>query len=209
MAIQTCIVEADKDLRQSLAALLNATSGIRCVGSYDSAKSALVGLQQTGSPDVAVVDVHLPGVGGAQCVAQLKSRLPKLEVLMVAAHHDQESILDSLRAGASGCILKNRPHAELVKAIEQIHAGGAPMSHEVARKLVDSFFQPKRHATLIQTLTEREKEILGLLAHAYLYKEIAARLGVSVNTVKTHLCVIYEKLGVQSRTEATLKYLGH
>jgi DNA-binding NarL/FixJ family response regulator len=134
--------------------------------------------------------------------------LPRLQVLMLTTYEDSDLIFESLRAGASGYLIKNTPPAELVQAIEQVHAGGAPMSMQIARKVVSFFQQSRRHASEIEGLTKREQEILALLAKGYLYKEIADQLGITLSTVRAHLHAVYEKLHVQSRTEAVVKFLG-
>jgi DNA-binding NarL/FixJ family response regulator len=208
MPIQICIVEEDLAKREQRAAFLNEANGFRCIGSYASAEAALAGVSHRNA-DVALVDMQLPGMSGIECVAELKSRLPKLEVLMLAAQEDRELIFKSLRAGASGCLLKESPHSELVQAVAQVHAGGSPMSMPIARKVVDYFHETRQPGNILENLTQREYEILKLLAQGDLYKEIGDKLKISVNTVKTHLRVIYEKLHVQSRTEATAKFLGH
>jgi DNA-binding NarL/FixJ family response regulator len=208
MAITVSIVEDDRDTRENLATLLNGAGGVRSVGSHGTAEAALRGIPAE-NPSVALVDINLPGMSGIECVAKLKLQLPKLQVLMITTYEERDLIFNSLRAGASGYLLKNMPHAELVQAVEQVHAGGAPMSMQIARKVVDHFHQIKQPTSEVETLTQRELEILALLAQGYFYKEIGDRLTISLNTVKTHLHVIYEKLHVQSRTEATARFLGH
>jgi DNA-binding NarL/FixJ family response regulator len=150
-------------------------------------------------------------MSGIECAAALKAQRPELQVLMLTTYEDSELIFDSLRAGASGYVLKKTAPLELLAAIEQVHGGGAPMSMAVARKVIEYFHPgsaPVRPAPEIETLTAREQEILALLASGCLYKEIGDRLGISFNTVRTHMKNIYEKLHVQSRGEATLKYLA-
>ena len=139
---------------------------------------------------------------------RLKERLPKTQVLMLTTYEESDLIFDSLRRGASGYLLKNMPPAELIQAIEQVHAGGAPMSMQIARKVVNHFRQIRQPASEVEQLTKREQEILALLAKGYLYKEIADHLGITLSTVRAHLHAIYEKLHVQSRTEAVVKFLG-
>jgi len=208
MAITVSIVEDDRDTRENLATLLNNTAQVHCIGSHATGEEALRNIPAE-NPQVALVDINLPGMSGIECVAKLKVQLPKLQVLMITTYEERELIFDSLRAGASGYLLKNMSHAELVQAVEQVHAGGAPMSMQIARKVVDHFHHIKKPVSEVETLTQREQEILALLAQGHFYKEIGEKLGISLNTVKTHLHVIYEKLHVQSRTEATARFLGH
>jgi DNA-binding NarL/FixJ family response regulator len=206
-AITVCIVEDDRDTRANLVDLLSGDSRLRCLNTYSTGEAALRGIPLE-KPDVALVDIKLPGMSGIECVGELKELLPKLQVLMLTTYEERELIFKSLRAGASGYLLKNMPPAELVQAVAQVHAGGAPMSMQIARKVVNHFHKIQKKAGHdMEDLTPREQEILRLLAQGYLYKEIADRLSISPGTVKVHLHAIYEKLHVQSRTEATAKFL--
>jgi len=207
MPITVSIVEDDRETRETLATRINCTPGMKCLAVYATGESALTGIPGK-KPDVALVDINLPGMSGIECVAKLKVQLPKLQVLMLTTYEDRDMIFNSLRAGAKGYLLKNMPATELTQAIEQIHAGGAPMSMQIARKVVDYFDQLPRPAAAMEKLTKREQEILALLAQGFLYKEINEKLGISLYTVKAHLHTIYEKLHVQSRTEAVVKFLG-
>jgi len=157
---------------------------------------------------VVLMDINLPKMNGIECVAQLKRHLPQMQVLMLTTYEEGDLIFDSLRKGASGYLLKNLPPAELIQAIEQVNAGGAPMSMQVARKVVNHFQRIKQPKSDVEQLTKREHEILALLAKGFLYKEIADQLGISLSTVRAHLHAVYEKLHVQSRTEAVVKFLG-
>jgi DNA-binding NarL/FixJ family response regulator len=204
--ITVSIVEDHAGTRKSLDALLAGVPGFRCLNAYATAEEALCGISAM-PPDVALVDINLPGMSGIECVRKLKELFPALKVLMLTTYEEGELIFNSLRAGASGYLLKKMAAAELIPAIEQVHAGGAPMTMQVARKVVDHFHEIQKTASEVEKLTPREQETLALLAKGFLYKEIADRLGVSVNTVKRHLHAIYEKLHVQSRTEATVKFL--
>lgn len=205
MPISVSIVEDDAETCASLATLLRKTPGMTCQNTYSNGEDALSELPGD-QPEVLLVDIGLPRMSGIQCVARLKERLPHLRVLMLTTYEDLELIFDSLRAGASGYILKNSSRAELVQAVEQVYVGGAPMSMPIARKLV-SYFQRGRPASEVVDLTQREQEILKLLAKGDLYKEIGDKLGISLATVRTHIQHIYDKLHVRSRTEATLKFL--
>jgi DNA-binding NarL/FixJ family response regulator len=193
--------------RESLSELLGRAPGLRCVGAHSSGEKALQGIPQE-NPDVVLMDINLPGMSGIECVAQLKERLPKLQVLMLTTYEESDLIFDSLRNGASGYLLKNMPPADLIQAVEQVHAGGAPMSMQIARKVVNHFQQIRQPSSDVERLTKREQEILALLAKGYLYKEIADQLGITLSTVRAHLHTVYEKLHVQSRTQAVVKFLG-
>jgi DNA-binding NarL/FixJ family response regulator len=158
-------------------------------------------------PKVVLMDINLPGMSGVECVARLKQCLPQSLVLMLTTYEESDLIFASLRAGASGYLLKNMHPSELTQAVEQVHSGGAPMSMQIARKVVNHFQQIKQPASEMEKLTKRELEILTLLAKGYLYKEIGEHLGITLSTVRAHLHTIYEKLHVQSRTQAVLKFL--
>ncbi len=207
MAISVSIVEDNRGTRESLKELLGRASSLRCVGAHSNAEEALRHIPVE-RPDVVLMDINLPHMSGIECVGLLKERLPKTQVLMLTTYEEGDLIFDSLRNGASGYLLKNMPPAELIQAVEQVHAGGAPMSMQVARKVVNHFQKIKRPLSEMEKLTKREQEILALLAKGYLYKEIADQLGVTLSTVRAHLHTVYEKLHVQSRTEAVVKYLG-
>lgn len=207
MPITVSIVEDDQDTRETLLTLLREETRVRCLSAYANGEEAVRGLPPE-RPDVALVDINLPGMNGIECVTRLKTLLPELQVLILTKYEESDLIFDSLRAGARGYLLKKRLTTELMPAIEQVQAGGAPMSMQIARKVVDHFYRIRQPASEVEKLTPREQEILKLLATGCLYKEISGTLGISFNTVKTHLHIIYEKLHVQSRTEATVKFLG-
>jgi DNA-binding NarL/FixJ family response regulator len=208
MRIRVSIVEDNRGTRESLTELLTRAPALRFVSAHPTGEDALQKIPQD-APDVVLMDINLPQMNGIECVAQLKARIPKTQVLMLTTYEEGDLIFDSLRKGASGYLLKNMPPSELVQAIEQVHAGGAPMSMQVARKVVTHFQQIKQPRSEMEQLTKREHEILALLAKGFLYKEIADQLGISLSTVRAHLHTVYEKLHVQSRTEAVVKFLGH
>src|SRR5687768_16584229 len=193
MAITVSIVEDHEQTRATIVALLSKASQLKCLDAYPTAEAALVGVPAR-KPDVLLVDIRLPRMSGIECVAQLKSTVPDLRVLMLTTHEERELIFSSLRAGASGYILKNALRTELAQAVEQVEAGGAPMSMPIARKLV-GFFQ-ERTPSEVENLTQREQEILQLLARGYQYKEIAETAGVKLETVRSHIKHIYDKLHV-------------
>jgi DNA-binding NarL/FixJ family response regulator len=207
MPIKVCIVEDNADMREGVAQVMNQAPGLRCLSTYASGEAAVRDLPSQ-KPDVALVDIHLPGMNGIECVARLKAQLPQLQVLMLTRYEQSDMIFESIRAGASGYLLKHTSAAELVQAVEQIHAGGAPMTMQIARKFINYFQQLQKPASELGNLTPREREVLNLLARGYLYKEIADSLGISINTLRNHLRTIYDKLHVHSRTEAAVKYLG-
>ncbi|HTB82311.1 MAG TPA: response regulator transcription factor [Candidatus Sulfotelmatobacter sp.] len=207
MAITISIVEDDRNTRSNLMALLKSETSLALLSAYESGEDA-VRRMPAEKPQVALVDIHLPGMSGIDCTAKLKAALPELQVLMLTAYEDSDKIFNSLRAGASGYLLKRMVPTELIQAIEQVRLGGSPMSMRVARKVVDHFHQIRQPASDMEKLSKREQEILTLLAKGYLYRQIGDALGISLGTVRTHLQRIYEKLHVQTRTEATVKFLG-
>ena len=205
--IQVSLVDDDAGTREKLKVILNAAATIACLHTYGSGEEAVREIPRD-PPDVVLMDINLPGMNGIECVAQLKPKLPKLQILMLTTYEDSKLIFDSLRNGASGYLLKNVPPQEVVQAVEQVSAGGSPMSMAIARKVVNYFQQLKKGTSEIGTLSKREQEILALLAKGFLYKEIADQLGITAGTVRVHLHAVYEKLHVSSRTEAVVKYLG-
>ena len=206
MAITVSIIEDDRSTRENLVALLNGATSLKCISAYPTAEKALQHLPAD-KPQAALVDINLPGMSGIECVARLKTSMPELSVLMLTTYEETDLIFDSLRAGANGYLLKNMRPEDLIEALEDVHAGGAPMSMQIARKVVQYFHQA-RGAAELDKLSPREFEVLSLIAKGCLYKQIADQLGITLGTVRTHQRRIYEKLHVQSRTEATVKFLG-
>ena len=207
MTITVSIVEDNRGTRDELIKLFNRASGIKCLHAYASAEEAILGIPKE-PPQVAVMDINLPGMSGIECVGQLRRQCPTMQVLMLTTYEETDLIFSSLRAGANGYLLKNMPADELVQAVVDVRAGGAPMSMQIARKVVAHFHQLQNAPGEMGQLTRRENEILQLLAKGCLYKEIASQLGISMSTVRTHIHSVYEKLHVQSRTEAVVKFLG-
>lgn len=207
MAITVSIVEDNRGTRDGLTELCNETANLRCLGAHSNAETALQRIPLE-KPDVALIDINLPGMSGIECTAKLKAQLPGLQILMLTTYAETDLIFESLRAGANGYLLKNRPASELIQAVEQVQAGGAPMTMQIARKVVEHFHQIARPGSDMEKLTKREQEILSLLSKGFLYKEISDSLAISISTVRTHLKHIYEKLHVHSRTEAAVKFLG-
>jgi len=204
--ITVAIVEDNRGTREGLVELLGRAPNLHCVGAWGSGEDAVRELPSH-KPKVVLMDINLPGMSGVECVARLKQSLPQSLVLMLTTYEESDLIFASLRAGASGYLLKNMHPAELTQAVEQVHSGGAPMSMQIARKVVNHFQQIKAPASEMEKLTKRELEILTFLAKGYLYKEIGEHLGITLSTVRAHLHTIYEKLHVQSRTQAVLKFL--
>jgi DNA-binding NarL/FixJ family response regulator len=200
--ITISIIEDQPEVRESLVACLDNESGLRCVGAHATGEEGLRTIPKE-NPDVVLMDIHLPGMNGIQCVSRLKKSLPKVQVLMLTTYDDSDLIFDSLRAGANGYLLKNIPQNEMVQAVQQVHAGGAPMTLQIARKVINHFHETKPNKEL-ENLSARELEILRLLAKGYRYKEIADQLSINIGTVRTHVSNVYEKLHVHSRTEAAM-----
>ncbi len=210
MPIRVALIEDDSATRSSLRTLLDNSGRVHCTSAYSSAEEALRQLPQEHA-DVVLADINLPGMTGVDFVAALKRVLPDLPVLMLTTYGSNDLIFNSLKAGACGYLLKRTPPEELLESIEQVHAGGAPMSPEIARKVV-AFFHSRNSAAGqaddLAKLSPREREILALLSQGYLYKEIADRLAITLETVRTHLRRTYEKLHVHTRTEAVVRFLG-
>lgn len=202
--IAVALVEDQRPLREGLTTLVAGTDGFRVVGSYGSMEAALDGLPSA-RPEVMLLDIELPGMSGIEGVRQLRSRAPEVQVLMLTVFGDDERVFEAICAGASGYLLKDTPPARLLDAIRELAQGGAPMSPEIARKVVRMFQQtaPPREAP--GGLSPREVQILRLLADGHSYKTAAAELGISPDTVRFHIRHIYEKLHVHSKSEAVLK----
>lgn len=207
MSITVSLVEDHRETRKTLGALLDRAPTIRRVGSHSSAETALDAIPAE-RPDVALIDINLPGMSGIDLVAKLKAKLPGLHVLILTSYEETQLIFDALRAGASGYLLKKSVPAELLPAIELVYGGGAPMSVQIAREVVKYFHQADQRDDEVARLAPREQEILALLAKGHLYKEIGDQLHLSTQTVKWYLHRIYEKLHVQTRTEAAAKFLN-
>jgi DNA-binding NarL/FixJ family response regulator len=204
--VSVALVEDNSGLRESLSVLLSGTPGFKCVGAFCSAEAALEALPDL-KPDVVLMDIHLPNMSGIVCVRRLKDQVPEIRILMLTVFADGDHIFQALMAGASGYLSKRTAPAELLKAIREVRDGGAPMSGDIAVRVVEYFNDRGTAAGPEVHLSPREKEILGYLAKGYLYKEIAAALDLSFDTVQWHIRNIYNKLHVRSRSEAIAKYL--
>jgi DNA-binding NarL/FixJ family response regulator len=205
-AIRVAIVEDQREFREGLAFLIDGTDGYHCTQRFGSMEEALEGLDRD-LPDVVLVDIGLPGISGIEGVRLLKERYPGLPTLMLTIYNDDERIFEAMCAGACGYLLKKTPKARILECIQEVLDGGAPMSPEVARRVVELFrrFRPPHDAGY--QLTTQELRLLALLGEGHQYKTAAAELGITVNTVSSHMRHIYEKLHVHSKSEAVAKAL--
>ncbi len=206
--IRVMVVEDDDAIRNGLHLLIDGSEGYSCVASCRTAEEALEILPGL-LPDVVLMDINLPGMSGIECIICIKNSWPELQVMMLTVFDNSEEIFKSLSAGATGYLLKKTPPAKLLEAIRELASGGSPMSGEIARKVVQTFARPVIHSVPASSLTPREEEILNYLSKGFLYKEIASELFISIETVRTHVRKIYQKLQVRTRTEALLKCIKH
>lgn len=204
-AIRAAVVDDRKDDRQRFVSWLNDAPGLSCVATCRSAEEALERLPHC-RPDIVLMDIQMPGLSGVECVRRLIALLPESQVMMLTVVEDHDVIFRSLAAGATGYLLKRATAPELIEAVRELHAGGAPMSGQVARQVVAAFREPHgRTLPATALLSGAEQNVLQQLARGLLYKEVANRLGMSLSTVRTHVWQIYRKLQVHNRTEAMLK----
>lgn len=201
------IIEDDSQLRESFCELLATAADWVVTGSFARAETAIPAIQAH-PPDLAIVDIQLPGLSGIECVRQLKPLCPDTQFLMVTAHDNTDRVFESLAAGASGYLLKRDAPTRLLESLEDVMAGGAPMSSAIARMVIQHFQKPAKQDRENYNLSPREQETLDLLTKGARYKEIADKLDINITTVRFHLKNIYRKLHVSSRTEAVVKYLG-
>jgi DNA-binding NarL/FixJ family response regulator len=203
------IVEDDPVIREQLALSLSKSPELRCVSQHQSAEEALNIIPGLG-PRVILMDINLPGISGIDCVRQLSVALPESHIIMLTVHEDSDSIFQSILAGAKGYLLKRTPRDLLLAAIRDVLNGGSPMSSSIARKVVQliSAQNPRPAGGELAVLTEREREVLELLAKGHAYKQIADELKIHIETVRSHIRALYEKLHVHSRTEAVVKFLN-
>jgi DNA-binding NarL/FixJ family response regulator/signal transduction histidine kinase/ligand-binding sensor domain-containing protein len=203
--ISVVVVEDDSSIRSILKNWLEEADGFACVGVFPDVESALPKIPAL-KPDVAIVDINLPGLSGIECVRQLKSRIPETQFVMLTVYEDSNHIFDALSAGATGYLVKTTSRESLFAALREVHAGGSPMSGNIARKVVQNLQQQKTKIMPSDDLSKRENEVLALLAQGYLYKEIADALGIRLDTVNTYIRRIYEKLHVHSRAQAVARF---
>jgi DNA-binding NarL/FixJ family response regulator len=201
------IVEDNRVIRESLMEFVKADSECECVYTCATAEKALKEIPKY-QPDIVLMDIQLPDISGIECTARLKQLIPSVQIIIVTVYEDTERIFKALRAGACGYLLKRGTPEELISAIREVRQGGAPMSREIARKVIVSFQEPVATAVEVEGLSPREHEILELLAAGFPNKQIAARVGLTDGTVRWHLRHVYHKLHVRSRTEAALKFLS-
>jgi DNA-binding NarL/FixJ family response regulator len=204
--IRVAVVDDDTGTRTGLCSLLERAPGFRVVASYPDAESALADIEAQ-QPDVVLLDINLPHMDGVECARRLKTMMPQTQLLMLTVYEDNDRLFNSLLAGANGYLLKRTPAERLLEALREVHAGGSPMTPQIARRVVQHFRGQHPPLPDVSKLTAREKEVLDQLAHGYRYKEISSNLAMSLDTVRTHIRCIYEKLRVHSRTEAVVKYL--
>ena len=202
--IKVSIVEDTEDIREALRVLINGSVGFECVHVFADAEDALDNMAAN-DIDVVLMDINLPGMDGIGCMKALKPVMPNTQFMMCTVYDDDDHVFNALESGASGYILKRTSPAQILEAILDLHEGGSPMSSEIARRVVNSMQKQRKSAKSVELLTKREAEILDFLAKGYLYKEIATELFISKETVKKHIHNIYEKLHVQTRTEALNK----
>ena len=207
MSIRVAIVEDDRSVRENLAVLIDAAPGFSCVAGCASAEEAWQRLPPL-EPDVVLMDIHLPGRNGIACGARLREQLPRTQVIMLTIEENSEQVFESLKAGATGYLVKHASPREILEAVANVHAGGAPMSCHIARLVVTAFRQSSTTVSADLRLSPREQEVLRLLAKGHRSKEIADELGMGLGTVNTHVRHIYEKLHVRSRAEAVAKFMS-
>ena len=206
--LRVMIVEDDRVVREGLSLIINGTPGYSCVSACGSVEEALK-LPASAQPDVMLLDINLPGMSGSEGVKVFRTKYPALQVLMLTIYAEQDRVFESICNGASGYLLKKTPPARLLEAIREAHEGGAPMSPEIARKVVTLFQQIAPPEQADYQLTPQETRLLKLLADGYSYQSSAAQLNISINTVRNYIRSIYEKLHVNSKSEAVSKALRH
>jgi DNA-binding NarL/FixJ family response regulator len=205
--IKVAIVEDDEPIRNMLVELIGGAAGLRLAGAYADGSSAVAGIPLL-KPNVVLMDIQVPGQDGIECVRELKAALPDVCFLMLTVYENSDRLFESLKAGASGYLLKRAPAARLLQAIREVHAGGSPMTPQIARRVVDFFSHPRQDSNPeLAQLSPGQKEFLWQLARGYSYKEIADHLGITMDGVRSYVRRVYEKLHVHSRTEAVVKFM--
>jgi DNA-binding NarL/FixJ family response regulator len=203
--INVAIVEDDAELRKFMEETVSSCNDFFIEGSFSTAEDFKKEFHRLSDLNVVVMDINLPGMSGIQCIGELKSKNPKVQYLVCTVFEDSMNLFNALCAGATGYILKSAGEEEIINAVKEINTGGSPMSPQIARMVVTSFPQKKTNADLLSQLTKREKELLDLLAAGYQYKEIADKLFLSIQTVRSYIRDIYSKLHVHRRTDAVNK----
>ena len=207
MSITLAIVEDLDEVREGLKQFISLNPEFNVLETFKSAEEAVhkIPLQQ---PDIVIMDISLPGMSGIECIREMKNKVPQTQFMMFTVYENDEKVFEALKAGASGYLLKNTGLVQMIEALKELYNGGSPMSANIARKLVKVFHEQENNIAVVEILSQRENEILQLLAKGLLYKEIAEQLHISTNTVRQHIHKIYEKLHVQNRTEAINKAFG-
>lgn len=204
--ITVAIVDDDSETRANVAEFIERFTEFKLAGTYPDAESALAGLVRQ-PVQVVLMDINLPGMDGVNCVRQLKRQLPQTQFMMLTVYEDNDQIFKSLASGASGYLLKRTSPDALASAIRELHAGGSPMTPQIARRVTQYFRETTAPSDALEGLTPHQRAFLDQLAQGYRYKEIASNLGISMDAVRSYVRRIYEKLHVHSRTEAVVKYL--
>jgi len=211
MSISLVIVEDLDEVRNGLETFIGLSADFKILDTFKTAEEALQDIPAL-KPDIAIMDINLPGLNGIECIRQVKSKVPATQFMMFTVYENDEKVFEALKAGASGYLLKNTGLVQLIESLKELHTGGSPMSANIARKLVSVFREQEKHTPSndsgIEVLSNRENEILLLLSKGLLYKEIADQLSIATGTVRQHIHKIYEKLHVQNRTEAINKAFG-
>jgi len=207
MGITLAIVEDLDEVRDGLKNFISLSQDFKVIDTFKTAEQAAHDLPKL-KPDIVIMDINLPGMNGIECIRQVKDKIPGTQFMMFTVYENDEKVFEALKAGASGYLLKNTGLVQLIESLKELYNGGSPMSANIARKLVTHFRSEQKETANLEVLSNRENEILQLLAKGLLYKEIADQLSISVSTVRQHIHHIYEKLHVQNRTEAINKAFG-
>lgn len=207
MSIRISIVEDLVEVREGLTQFISLNSEFNVLSAYQTAEEAVREIPAL-KPDIVIMDINLPGMNGIECIRQVKSKTPGTQFMMFTVYENDEKVFEALKAGASGYLLKNTGLMQMIVALKELHEGGSPMSSNIARKLVSMFHAQEQARPQIESLSQRENEVLVLLSDGLLYKEIADQLSISIATVRQHIHKIYSKLHVENRTEALNKVFG-
>jgi len=198
------LIEDTENYRDAIASLLGLSGEVQLAGSWRDAETAIWEVPEI-LPDVILTDIQLPGMNGIECIRRLKTDCPNIQFLVLTVFEEDEKIFEALKAGASGYLLKSSSPEIIINAIKEIHNGGSPMSPGIARKIIRHFQEPLQQNGQ-KIFTEREKQVLDLMAQGKLVKEIASDLGVTSHAIKKHVKNIYQKMQVQNRVEAVMKW---
>lgn len=207
MSITLAIVEDLDEVRDGLKHFISLSPEFKVLDTYKTAEEAAFEIPKQ-KPDIVIMDISLPGMNGIECIRSIKNKVQGTQFMMFTVYENDEKVFEALKAGATGYLLKNTGLVQMIEALKELYNGGSPMSANIARKLVKVFHEQEKNTAAVEVLSQRENEILQLLARGLLYKEIAEQLHISTNTVRQHIHKIYEKLHVQNRTEAINKAFG-